>query len=88
MKAGWTSDAYGIVCYLLGFVIRDEHSGNQRVGGFDRLSHVLRFPKLLHILSGVIREAGIARRVPGIELDAFRSFKVFDCEGMGEPQHV
>ncbi len=68
-------------------IVRDEYSGNQCVGGLDSPGHVFRFPKLLHVLRRIVRQTGITRGVPGVELHALRSFEIFDRKGEGEPQH-
>ena len=76
------------VRYKLSALIRHQDSRQQCVGGLNRSSHVFGFSKLLHVLLRIIGEAGIASRIPIVELDALGAFQVFGSDGKRETKNV
>ena len=73
--------------YKLSALIRHQDNREQRIGRLDEICHLFRLFVGMHVLLRIVGEAGIARRVPVIELDALRTFQVFTRDGEREAKN-
>lgn len=58
------------------------------MGGLDQLGHFFGLLVGLHVLSGIVRQVGVARRIPIVQLHTFGAIKGVGGDGEGQPQNI
>ncbi len=56
--------------------------------GFDQLGHFFGFLVGLHVLSGIIRQVGVARRIPIVQLHTLGAIKGVGRDREGQLQNL